>query len=715
MPSSNSPGREFGEKLIPKLIKAVVQGVIATKTGLTGHEMNVRINAGQELIDRMGDEGADLYSGLMQHVLAKDNLVPVLRDFFEKASSGDNQWQAAGEFIFSGGGISSAFGSVINNALATVIYFLNEQAPDLRLPVDQAARAVASGVYSFDEGAHIAAGYGFDADVFDAMVQLSKTYPDVATVAAMVNRGLIDQQTANTLYARQGFEPDLLNSIIDIQQSILSVQDAALAVLRGDLRLDQGVAVAIQNGYDEDKFAVLMANTGEPPGSQELSEALRRGFIDAATFKRGILQSRVRDEWIDTLLKLRYSPLATADAVNAYVEGYLPEADVKSIADQNGLEPEQYKTLIQAAGDPLAPQDMLRLWRWGKATQADVEDALRRGRLKDDYISFAIALKDAPMSVADAIDTRVQGYLSEADSKAIAAMNGLREQDYDPLYLSAGDPLPKEEMLRLWNRGEVTEEQVKDALRQSRLKDSYVDTALKLSVQLPALYEVRTLLADGTFTAAQATQILLEQGYQSSVVTAIVNVATGVGSNASKQLTLSIYTNLYQEGAITSGEFLEELGVLGYGDASAQLLLTEIDFKITLASRSAAISKVRAAYTTGKFTEQQTQDALNQLDINADAVDRLVSDWDIIKSTDIKLLTPAQVVDAWFMNLFNQSDTADNLQQALTYLGTLGYDGPDSILLLEIKQKGPLTDAKQKQQGSVAPSAQAQTGSAGQS
>ena len=713
MQSSKNPQREFGEKLLPKLIKAVSQSVIATKLGLTSHELNVRINSGQELIDRMGHEGADLYRGLMDEVLSQDNIAPILRDFIERAASGDNQWQAAGEFIWTSGGISSAFGDVFANALAPTIRGLNRISPNLNLPVDGVARAVASGLYDVATGESVASGYGYNSAVFQTWTQLSQTWPDVSTIAAMVNRGIIEQQTANALYRRLGFENDLLDSLLNMQETLPSVADAALAVLRGDLTESEGASLAIANGYTSDSFKIFLANTGEPPGSQELQEALRRGFINEATFKKGILQSRVRDEWIPTLLALRYSPLSTADAVNAYVEGYVSEATVQGVADKNGLEPGQYKILVEAAGDPLSYTDMMRLFRYGKATENDVRDALKRGRLKDDYIDFALALRDSPMSVADAIEARVQGYLGEADSKAIASMNGLREQDYDPLYLSAGDPLPKEEMLRLFNRGKVTLDQVKAALRQSRLKDSYIDTAVELRTQLPALYEVRALLADGSLTAAQGTNLLLEGGYTPDIVTAIVNGATGVGSSASKQLTLSIYTNLYQEGAISSEEFQQELLDLGYSEASAQLLQAEIDFKVTLSARNSVISKVKAAYIAGKISEAVAQADLNALDLNAEAVDRLISDWEIEKSTNVRTLTAAQVTDAWFMNLFNQSDPADNLQQALTYLGTLGYDGPDSILILSIKNKGPLTNATTQQSGSSAPSAPAAAGSTG--
>lgn len=690
MRSSEKVTADFGNKLLPRIIRSVVQGVIATKTGLTEHEMNVRIGSGQALIDKAGHEAAELLNPYIQEILKHhgDSLHPILKDYFGSIASGEDQIKALSGLL--AGGIQSSLSSVISNYGSAAAYPLNEAAPNLVNDPPSQAQGVAAGLIGYNQAARSASYVGLKEEEFHWMTELARTIPGISDLDTMLHRGLINSNDYQAWVQRAGYPAIFQQYFEEISTNILTVADAALAVTKGILTETEGRSVSRRNGYSDDDWQTVLGNTGEPPGAAELQEAYRRGFVDKARFEKGIRQSRVRNEWIDTLLALRYAPLNTADAVNAHVEGYLDEAQVKSIADQNGLEPGQYKTLIEAAGDPLAPQEMMRLWREDKATQKDVEDALRRGRLKDNYIPFALKLKYVPMSVADAIEARVQGYLTEAESKKIALENGLREEDYAPLYDTAGSPLPKEEMLRLYNRGEVTLEQVKQALRESRLKDKYIDTALHLRVTLPGLFELRALLANGSLTPAQGTKILLEEGYQTEIVKAIVDGAVGTKTAASKQLTLGMYSNLYEEGAITSAEFLDELGILGYAQHSAELILAEIDLKLTIAARNQAIAKVRVGYTTGKIGESAAQSDLNALEIPAETVDRLLHDWDIVKSLDIKTLSPAQVVDAWFMNLWNPADKADNLTQALTYLTSLGYDGPDSVKLLEIKNKGPL-------------------------
>jgi SOS response regulatory protein OraA/RecX len=711
MPHSDSD-RQLGDKLMPKLISAIVQSVIATKKGLAGHEHAVRTKATQEIIDRMGHEAADHFSGLMAKVLEQENMHPELRSFLGKAATGDDQWQAAGQFLFQTSGIAGAFGQSIANAIAPIAYELNRLGPNLDLDPATSAAAVVRGIMEESEGAGMAKDQGIQQGLFNAMLYLAQTMPDVSSLLQMWNRNVISEQDVREYLKRNGFPDNTANQIMQLVAGILSPEDAALAVLRGDLGKHDGLIIAQQSGLDAEQFNILLSNTGEPPGAEELMEALRRKIIDLDTFKKGILQSRVRDEWIPTLEALRYSPISIADAVQAYVQNYISFDELSSYADQNGLVPGQIETLALAAGEPLSRTEMAMLVRRGQATEAEFKEALAQSRLKDSYTEKAFELVYNPPTVADAIESSIQGFMSKDDARSIAQKNGLDGQYFDALYATAGEPLSKTEMLTLLKRGRVSTADVKDALRQSRLKDAYIDDALELATELPALYETRALLSAGAITAAQGTQLLLQQGYTAEIVKAIVKSAIGDITSETKVLTQTIYIDLYQESAITPTEFITELKALGYTESQAELIRTAYDNKIAITNRNAVISKIRAMYTGRKITESRAQHDLNELGIPSDMVDKLMEDWKLILDVDVKLLTPAQVVDAWFMGLMAQGDPAANTQLALKYLEMLGYSDGDAMTLLEIKNKGPLTDDSSPSPPQSASSKRSTSGSA---
>jgi hypothetical protein len=271
-------------------------------------------------------------------------------------------------------------------------------------------------------------------------------------------------------------------------------------------------------------------------------------------------------------------------------------------------------------------------------------------------------------------------------------MNGLREDDFEPLRLTAGDPLSKTEMLTLLRRGQVTKDQVKDALRQSRLKDSYIDLALELQTTLPALYEVRALLSAGAITAAQGTQLLLEQGYSAELVKDIVSSLTGGTLAQTKTLTAAQVTTLYQEPEITAAEYVKELEALGYSQAEAELFQEMEDWKFSIASRNQVLAKIKAQYINRAISQQQASADLDALQISAEMRDMLFDLWNLEQATNIKRLTQSEVTSAWQMDLFQNNDPAANTQLAIEYLESLGYSSTDAILILEIKNKGPLGD-----------------------
>jgi SOS response regulatory protein OraA/RecX len=689
MRSSSSSG-QFGDKLIPKIVAAVVQGHIATKKGLADTEHELRTRIAKSVADVIGEELAEVMQPLVSEVLKTSKLPDHIQKILKDTASGEQQYKAVAGMLLGYSGVPGVLGSVMNNEFAPVVRRLLSANPLIDPPWQNIISMVNRGQQDLETARGQVAGQGINADWIDALLALDQSIPDVATLHEWLRRSLMSETDARGWLTRNGIPGSVQNLYIDLVRELLSPADAALAILRGDATQKYGYEIANAAGLTNADFDILVANTGEPPGLEQLLEAYRRKFIDKATLEKGIRQSRVRDEWIPTVEQLRYAPLSVADAIQAYIQGYITDAQLKNYAEQNGLEPTDLQPAVLAAGEPLSRTEMMDLWRRGFVTENDVKNAIKQSRVKDSYVDWAVLLKDQPMSTADAIESYVQGYLTYNDMKAIAEQNGLREQDIEPLSLTAGDPLSKTEMLRLLNRGLVTEDQVKDALRQSRLKDSYIDMAVELRTTLPALYEVRMLLTDGAITATQGTKLLLESGYAPDIVKSIVTSLTGGTVTATKTLTEGMLTQLYMEGELSAEEYTKELVAIGYTQTAAEEIETLNDWKLAISQRNAVISKIRSQYISRKITQQQASADLDALQISATMRDRLFDDWNIEASTVVRQLTPAQIVDAWQLNLLEPNDDAANTQLALDYLVSLGYSSTDAIRLLEIKIKGQL-------------------------
>lgn len=689
MRSSNNE-RQLGDKLIPKLQAAIVESIVGTKKELLGTEHLLKMITMKATADMVGEELAELMEPLVTEALKDSTAPPEILDIVRKVASGENQFQAIAGIAFGLSGVPNVVAAFMNNAFAPIVRRLLADAPEQEPPWQVVVDLAARGLVTTNQMDESIAGSGVQNRWQFPLLQAAQSIPDFATITEFLRRSLMDRDNAKAWLNRAAIPPELWNQYIDLTRAVLAPADAALGVLRGDIGLNYAREIANANGITDDDFNILIANTGEPPGAMQLLEGYRRKFIDKATLELGIRQSRVRDQWIPLIEQLRYEPLSTADAIEASVQGYITKAQAKEYADQNGLEPADFDAAWLAAGEPLSRTEMMQLWRRKFVTEVDVKNAIRQSRTKDAYVDWAVLLKDAPMSTADAVEAYVQGYLSLATAKDIIEQNGLRVQDIDPLINTAGDPLSKTEVLHLLRLGKMSVDQVKQALRESRLKDKYIDVALDLQVTLPALYEVRTLLAAGALTAEQGTQLLLEQGYQEDIVKAIVKSETGTTIAKVKVITEAQITALYEEQEIDAATYINELGAVGYDTTEAELIKEVADWRLSITARNAVITKVRTQYIAGKINEQKAVADLDAVQISAAMRDKLIADWNLEKLSTVRLLSESQIVDLWQLGLFEENDLAANTQLALNYLVVLGYTQDDAILLLELKNKGPL-------------------------
>jgi hypothetical protein len=152
----------------------------------------------------------------------------------------------------------------------------------------------------------------------------------------------------------------------------LSPEVAADLVLKGWWDMSRGAAEAAATGIDADRFAQLVNDTGEPIGLQDLLLAYRRGFLSwdegkggPPSVMEGIRQSRVRDEWADTINKLRLQPITASDAVAAVVRGQIDHALGEQIAYYNGIAAADFTILVNTYGSPPPPQELMTLVRRG--------------------------------------------------------------------------------------------------------------------------------------------------------------------------------------------------------------------------------------------------------------------------------------------------------------------------------------------------------------
>ena len=499
--------RQLGDKIGPRLVDLMVQGTLAARRGLAPHEARVRQAATQALIDRAGAEIADLYRPMLRDLLADPDaqLHPHVRDYLAKAAAGTHQYHSIGGLLF---GLSqSALSGAISNAVAPIAYAINALGPNLALDPQTSAQAAAAGIVGGSDAFYSGRRQGYGPGEMQVLLDLAAQVPDPGTLGQLVNRGLISEADAERWLHRGMIPPDLRAHLVAMRRQLLTGADLALATLRGEMPESEAAARAARTGLDAADFAVLVANTGEPLGLEQLQEALRRGIITAERFDQGVRQSRVRNEWIPTALALRYQPMSLADAADAALRGHLTEDAARQIALLNGLRPGDWPAYWANQGSPPAPEQLLALWRRGFITEQQVDTGLRQGRLRDSWIPAVKDLKTERLPTADALDAWLRGHLTRDQAADIATENGLAAEDLPAAFGNAGNPLGLEQLLEALRRGFIDSDTFIRGFRESRYRDEWAPTALKLGYQPMSTADAVEASIQGWLTRDQAREV----------------------------------------------------------------------------------------------------------------------------------------------------------------------------------------------------------------
>ena len=223
----------------------------------------------------------------------------------------------------------------------------------------------------------------------------------------------------------------------DHPSAVLSPAELALALLRSEVGADWAANEARKSGLHPDSFAILETITGEPPGIMQLLELYRRDLIDDARLVRGILQSRVRNEWVDAVRDLRYAPPTPGEVVMGVVKGHLADADGAKLFAEGGIDPKHYEWVRDTAGRPPGTVEMLQLLNRRQIDEGMFGDAVRQSDVQNRWIPQLLELRwyvPPPRSVVNMLH---QGAVTDARAAELLAEHGVRPEDI-PLYIAEG-------------------------------------------------------------------------------------------------------------------------------------------------------------------------------------------------------------------------------------------------------------------------------------
>ncbi len=156
-------------------------------------------------------------------------------------------------------------------------------------------------------------------------------------------------------------------------------------------------------------------------------------------------------------------------------QGQIDEAAARDWAAQNGFGSSQMDAMIAIADTGPGVAQAFELWRRNLITEAGFRRAAKREALEAEWIDALVSLKRRLLSPAELANAVVQGFRTEPEAAADAALQGYDAADFGTMVAVTGLP-PGPETLQEWaRRGIIDQAGLAQGIREGHTKVKYID------------------------------------------------------------------------------------------------------------------------------------------------------------------------------------------------------------------------------------------------
>lgn len=442
------------------------------------------------------------------------------------------------------------------------------------------------------------------------------------------------------------------------------------------------------------------------------ADLLGKGTIFEQLLVWGVLNQLLGDLLGPTLELLRQqlntleptaalTPVQLADMV---IKNIVSEADAAAEAAKNGIDSGRFHQMVLETGEPPGLSDVLMMWRRQIISEgpdtpgvASVDAAIRTSRIRNEWADAIKASRVVPITAGEAVAATLRNQIGRDEGARLAYENGIDGADFDILVNTTGRPPSLTELLTLARRGIIgwgnldpaTQTPDPSALTfaqgilEGDTKDKWLPMYARLGEYIPPPRTITTLLRSGAITADMANQLFEQQGLSPELAKAYVASVTTSKTSTHKNIALSSVLTMYEEGLVTQAQATPLIAQLGYDPTEITFLLALADHKRAQTQLNSAINRIRALFQGHKIDAAQVTSQLTQLQVPADQITAFLAEWTVVKTANVRQLTPAQMFDAFRYGIWDQAKATDEL------VG-LGYTPYDAWVFLSIHNKAAL-------------------------
>lgn len=382
-------------------------------------------------------------------------------------------------------------------------------------------------------------------------------------------------------------------------------------------------------------------------------------------------------------------PTSPAFAAEAVVKGHVTGEQGALEAAASGIDRDRFNVMVGVTGNPPGPETLMAMLRRAIIGDDQFAQGIRQGLIKTEWTDELRQLRWGPPSAAQAILGAVQNHISADLARTIVGEEGIDPFHFSWLYENAGRPPGTVQMLHLLNRGEVNVADVVQSIRESDIKDKYIDSMLALRVYLPPVRTVVAMTRHGAITDEHATQLLTENGVRPEDIAGYLAEAHTTRASSVHELSVSQVRSAYTDGAIDRPTAIAHLTALRYSAQDATFLVDLADAALAHTEHQNAVHRVRSLFTGGHITRTDASSDLDRLGVVATQRNQLLAIWDVERSTVRRELSVAQLQESLRRGYLTEVAFGDRLV-------AMGYDPSDADTLTSLAVRQLSTAQTQK-------------------
>ena len=177
------------------------------------------------------------------------------------------------------------------------------------------------------------------------------------------------------------------------------------------------------------------------------------------------------------------------------------------------------------------------------------------------------------------------------------------------------------------------------------------------------------------------SKVILDKARDEEVAV-VVTAAHSQKTKATKDLTRSMITDLYESGLEPRDWGIQRLTELGYDPQEADLILSLIDARQILTALRSQLNVIHRSYVNHKVDRQRAMGELDSFGVGDVARDLLLQSWDAEREANVTRLTNAQIGSALKHGILNQNDAIQRWEEN-------GYPTEDATVLAKLALAAP--------------------------